>query len=75
MLNWRQPKVFTWLCAAEFPMTVACLALFGIADPNTYRTKLWREGYLHGWNSDPADVIYALANYKPVDTPRPWNQL
>ena len=75
LLSWRHPRPFLWLCMLEFPMTVACLALFGIADPNTYRTKLWKEGYKNGWNSDPVDILYAIANYKPVDTPHPWNQL
>ena len=74
-LGWRNPSVINYLCIIEFPFTVACLALFGIADPNTYRTKLWKEGALQHWNSDPVDILYAIANYRPAPTPWPWNQL
>ena len=63
------------LFVVEFPFTVACLALFGIADPDTYRTSLWKEGANHGWNSDPIELLYAYANYKPMKAPAPWNQL
>ena len=74
-LTWRNPSFFNYLAILEFPLTVACLALFGIAQPDTYRTKLWKEGYNNGWNSDPLDIVYAIANYKPVDTPKPWAQM
>ena len=74
-LNWRNPKVLPILFVIEFPFTVACLALFGIADPDTYRTSLWKEGSIHGWNSDPQEILYAYANYKPIPIPAPWNQL
>lgn len=60
------------LLIAEFPFTVANLALFGIASPNLYRTKLWEEGALHGFNSSPKTILYAFANYKPVKTPVVW---
>ena len=74
-LSWRNPKVLPILFVIEFPFTVACLALFGIADPDTYRTSLWQEGSIHGWNSDPQEILYAYANYKPIPVPAPWNQL
>lgn len=74
-LSWRNAKVLPILFIVEFPLTVACLALFGIADPDTYRTSLWQEGANHGWNSDPIEILYAYANYKPIPVPAPWNQL
>ena len=73
-LEWRNLSPINYLCIIEFPFTVACLALFGIADPDTYRTKLWREGFKQGWNSDPVDIAYAFANYRPVAVPTPWHQ-
>ncbi|KAI4155409.1 MAG: hypothetical protein LQ340_001009 [Diploschistes diacapsis] len=73
-LSWRNAKVLPILFIVEFPLTVACLALFGIADPDTYRTSLWQEGANHGWNSDPIEILYAYANYKPIPVPAPWNQ-
>lgn len=75
-LEWRTRKrVMLLLCAFEFAPTIAALTLFGIADPDTYRTKLWQEGANHGWNSDPIELVYAAANYKPIKAPTPWNQL
>jgi len=72
--DWRWQKVPKVLCAVEFPFTVAMLALSGIADPDTYRTLLWSEGAKHGWNSDPIELLYAEANYRPISAPRPWRQ-
>lgn len=63
------------LFALEFPFTVAALALFGIAAPDTYRTILWNEGGLHGWNSNPSEVLYAAANYRKLTIPMVWTQL
>lgn len=59
----------------EFPLTVALLTLFGIADPNTYRTKMWQNGADQGFNSNPNEILYAYANYRPIDPPLVWSQL
>ena len=59
----------------ELPATVGCLLLFGIADPNTYRTKLWQDGSNHGFNSNPNEILYSYANYKPIHTPLIWSTL
>lgn len=59
----------------EFPLTVAVLTLFGVADPNTYRTALWQNGADRGFNSAPDEMIYAYANYRPYTTPTVWSQL
>ena len=74
-LEWRMPRLPVVLCIIELPLTVAMLALVGVADPNLYRTKLWQEGADHGWNSDPIELLYAYANHKPIPAPTPWNQL
>jgi hypothetical protein len=74
-LEWRFVKVLFGLCILEFPLTVAALALSGIAHPNTYRTLLWNEGARLGWNSDPILVLYEYANYKTPVIPVPWSQL
>lgn len=62
------------LLIIEFPLTVAALTLFGIADPNTYRTKLWQNGADIGYNSAPDERLYALANYRSYTTPIIWSQ-
>lgn len=61
-----------YLFALELAFTVAALALFGIAAPDLYRTRLWKEGSDQGWNSNPNQIIYDYANYRPVHYPLPW---
>ena len=66
---------FYVLIALEAPLTIALLALFGIAAPDLYRTKLWQDGAENGFNSNPNAALYAAANYKPYTAPRVWSQL
>jgi len=73
--RWRWSRALYVLFALETPFTIAILALFGIAAPNLYRTLLWQEGSDHGWNSDPKDELYTLANYKPYTRPVVWSSL
>jgi hypothetical protein len=73
--SWRIPKLMIVLLVLEFPLTVLMLTLFGIADPNTYRTKLWQNGADKGFNSDPSEILYAYANYRPISVPLVWSQL
>ena len=73
--SWRLSKVVWFLMVFELPFTVANLALFGIASPNLYRSILWREGGEMGFNSDPSTIVYAYANYRPVNIPLVWSSL
>lgn len=73
--QWRTPKTLIAFFAVELALTVAALALYGIAAPDLYRTSLWQEGSNHGWNSNPNELVYAAANYRPVVEPLPWSQL
>jgi len=61
--------------ALEIPLTISLLALFGIAAPDLYRTRLWQDGANNGFNSNPNAALYAAANYRPYTTPRVWSQL
>jgi len=72
--HWRYANLMYGLFVVEFLLIVAVLTLFGIADPNTYRTKLWQNGADKGFNSDPSIVLYSYANYRPIDTPVVWSQ-
>ncbi len=65
----------TGLLILELPMTVACLVLFGIADGDSYRNKLWQDGSNHGFNSNPNEILYDYANYRPVHYPLVWSKL
>ncbi|KAI4125030.1 MAG: hypothetical protein LQ338_004495 [Usnochroma carphineum] len=72
--KWKTPRLIIPLFIIELIIEIAALALFGIAQPDLYRTRLWKEGSEHGWNSNPNEIIYAYANYKPIHTPLPWSQ-
>ncbi|KAF2173113.1 hypothetical protein M409DRAFT_17062 [Zasmidium cellare ATCC 36951] len=72
--QWRMPKLFTALLILEFLLTVATLTLMGIADPNTYRTKLWQNGFDQGFNSSPNSILYYYANWLPAKVPTVWSQ-
>ncbi|KAL8892325.1 MAG: hypothetical protein Q9205_000175 [Flavoplaca limonia] len=72
--QWKFPKVIFYLFGIELLIEIAALALYGIAQPDLYRTRLWQEGSDHGWNSKPNSILYAYANYRPVHTPLPWSQ-
>lgn len=69
------PLSFKVLAACELPFTIAVLALFGIASPDLYRTKLWQDGADNGFNSSPDRMVYELANYRPYEIPNVWGQL
>jgi len=73
--RWRKVvfKTIFVMLAIEVALTVPALALTGIADPNTYRNKLWHDGFMNGYNSDPSTILYSYANYKPVKTPLVWS--
>ena len=70
--HWRLQRGLYGLLMLELAVSVAALALFGIASPNLYRTQLWAEGAALGFNSDPTTVALARANYRPVATPLVW---
>lgn len=72
--QWRTPKALIGLFILEVPFSIAALALFGIAQPDLYRTRFWQEGADQGWNSNPNQLIYAIANYRPIKAPLPWSQ-
>jgi len=58
----------------ELGGSVAALAMFGIADPNLYRTKLWQIGADNGFNSSPSTILYAYANYRHIPSiPFVWS--
>ncbi|KAI9785934.1 MAG: hypothetical protein M1839_008200 [Geoglossum umbratile] len=71
---WRFPKVLLGFFLLEFAGIVTSLALFGIAAPDLYRTVLWGDGFNNGFNSSPAQILYAYANYRPLPkTPLVWS--
>ena len=73
---WRvKRKVLFIFMVLELMGLVPILVLFGIAQPDMYRTRLWQVGYDNKFNSNPAMIIYAYANHRPLPTiPFVWSQ-
>lgn len=72
--RWKNPRVFIIILVLELFGTVAVLAMFGIAEPNLYRTKMWQIGYDNQFNSSPKQILYAYANHRPIPpTPFVWS--
>lgn len=74
-MRYRSRWSFIAFVLVEFAFTVPLLALFGIAAPDLYRTKLWQDGSDNGFNSNPNEILYAYANYRPIHIPTVWAQL
>ncbi|KAK4996354.1 hypothetical protein LTR66_004012 [Elasticomyces elasticus] len=72
--KWRTARTMIGLFIAEFAFTIAALALFGIAAPNTYRKLLWQDGADLGYSSNPNEILYSYANYRPMSVPLVWSQ-
>ncbi|TVY49819.1 hypothetical protein LOCC1_G000456 [Lachnellula occidentalis] len=72
--KWKWPKFVLALMVVELGGAIAALALFGIAEPDLYRTKLWQVGADNGFNSSPKTILYAYANYRKIPSiPFVWS--
>jgi hypothetical protein len=79
ILHRRWPKVArmaTWyLMIFELAGIIPCLVIFGISQPDLFRTDLWRIGFDHKLNSNPNMILYAYANHEPLPTvPLVWSR-
>jgi hypothetical protein len=64
-----------WLMLFELAGLVPCLVIFGIAQPDLYRSDLWRIGFLNKLNSNPNMILYAYANHRPLpNIPLVWSR-
>ena len=73
--TWPHRKPMWILMVLELLVLIPALVLFGIEQPDLYRTKFWQIGYDNGLNSNPNMILYAYANYKPLPTvPFVWSQ-
>ncbi|KAI4595758.1 hypothetical protein KJ359_006394 [Pestalotiopsis sp. 9143b] len=72
--EWRSTKALWWAMIPELACTVALLVLFGLAQPDLFRTQLWQAGNDLGFNSSPNIILYAYANHRPLPTiPFVWS--
>ncbi|TQS37697.1 hypothetical protein Golomagni_01820 [Golovinomyces magnicellulatus] len=73
--RWKWPRIFISLTILELAGTIIALALFSIAQPDLFRTKLWQVGNYFGFNSSPAQILYAYANHRPIPRiPFVWSE-
>lgn len=72
----KKARKATWaLMILELAVLVPILVIFGIAQPDLYRSDLWSVGYQNKLNSNPNMIIYAFANHKPQPrVPLVWSQ-
>ena len=71
----RLALVYNALLGLEFAVATAVLVLFGLAYPDRFRSRLWENGGVEGWNSNPNKRIYFYANHKePPEIPLIWSQ-
>ncbi|RDA92943.1 hypothetical protein CP533_3864 [Ophiocordyceps camponoti-saundersi (nom. inval.)] len=74
--NWPRTDKFllAWLMPVELAILVPVLVIFGIAQPDLYRTAMWRIGFENKLNSNPNMILYAFANHRPLpDVPFIWS--
>ncbi|GAB7326325.1 hypothetical protein MBLNU13_g10295t2 [Cladosporium sp. NU13] len=71
--HWQYARIMYAFFVVEFLLTVAVLTLYGIADPNTYRTRLWQNGADAGFNSDPS--IYVCSEIEEMSSSVQASQL
>ncbi|KAI2602255.1 hypothetical protein GGR54DRAFT_529505 [Hypoxylon sp. NC1633] len=73
--EWPSTRAMYLTMIAELLGTVGVLVMFGIAQPDLYRTKLWRAGHELGFNSSPNVIVWAYSNYEPLPKlPFVWSQ-
>lgn len=63
------------LMSLELFITTIAVALSAHAYPDRYRSRLWENGGVEGWNSNPKLRIYFYANHRePPEIPLIWTQ-
>ena len=59
----------------ELAGVIALLVLFGLQQPDSFRTRFWQIGFDNKLNSNPNMILYAYANYQPLPTvPFVWSR-
>ncbi|PHH59485.1 hypothetical protein CDD81_3152 [Ophiocordyceps australis] len=62
----RDNRLTGWLMPVELVILVPILVIFGISQPDLYRTAMWRIGFDNKLNSNPNMILYAYANHRPL---------
>jgi len=72
----RAARRGTWyLMPLELLGLIPALVIFGISQPDLYRTDMWQIGFDNKLNSNPNMILYAYANYRPLpNVPLVWSK-
>ncbi|KAG7293402.1 hypothetical protein NEMBOFW57_003452 [Staphylotrichum longicolle] len=65
---WRARRPLYWGMLPELAGIVPLLVLFGVQQPDAFRSLFWRIGFEHKLNSNPNMILYAYANHQPLPT-------
>lgn len=66
---------FLTTTTVELVLVLTLIATFAGVSHRQYRSKLWEDGGIHGWNSDPRQRVYYYANYRePPPVPLLWDE-
>ncbi|KAL2018566.1 hypothetical protein VTK56DRAFT_608 [Thermocarpiscus australiensis] len=72
---WRAKRPLYWGMVPELAGIVPLLVLFGVQQPDAFRTLFWRIGFENKLNSNPNMILYAYANHRPLpNIPFVWSQ-
>jgi hypothetical protein len=72
---WRAKAPLYWGMVPELAGVITLLVLFGLQQPDSFRTRFWQIGFDNKLNSNPAMILYAYANYQPLPTvPFVWSR-
>lgn len=72
---WKATNYAYALMSLELLGLIPILVLFGLAQPDLYRSNLWQIGWENRFNSNPAIILYAYANHRPLPTiPFVWSK-
>ncbi|KAF4968047.1 hypothetical protein FZEAL_10438 [Fusarium zealandicum] len=59
-------RAIWWLMLLELIGLVPILVIFGLSQPDLYRSDMWEIGWQNKLNSNPAIILYAYANHRPL---------
>lgn len=69
-------KAIGWMMPLELIGLIPALVIFGISQPDLYRTDMWQIGWDNRLNSNPNMILYAYANHRPLpQIPLIWSRV
>jgi hypothetical protein len=73
---WRARRPLYYIMVPELAGVITLLVLFGVQQPDAFRSLFWRIGYENKLNSNPNMILYAYANYQEIPTvPFVWSRM